>query len=145
MNDPHGGKAMTVVHMNADTGCRQITWTKELISGIAIIDEQHRALVGLANTMVNLFGTRQTELLGASLQQLLGYVDHHFATEEDLMREMGVDIIDAHIAEHDAIREHVAELADNLDSLTPEELFETLSHWIVHHIRDEATAIRGAN
>src|SRR5512135_797844 len=71
-----------------------LAWSKEFETGVDIVDRQHRELVDRINAAAPLLAASKNgkpanaaELLGA----LSDYVGVHFATEESLMREVGLD------------------------------------------------------
>lgn len=121
---------------------RNIEWTADLEIGVPIIDDQHRDLIALANTVLSAFGTRSRELVEGTVRQLLSYVQLHFDSELALMHEIGYAGAEDHARQHDAISGHVEDLWAQRDNTPPEELFSLLADWIVHHIRAEAAELR---
>ncbi len=81
-----------------------ITWTPDLSIGVEVIDEQHREVFAhVARFLSTVESGRVEELL--DLLHFLGtYVEAHFRTEEQLMRESGFPDLAAHLQEHDAFR-----------------------------------------
>ena len=78
-----------------------LTWNETLSVGHPVLDAQHRQLM---DTMSELHGTltqggaiaRAAEVLDVLLEQ----ARHHFATEEELMRESGYQGLDLHKSTH---------------------------------------------
>lgn len=78
-----------------------IRWDESLNVGVAEIDEQHRRLFALADT---LRAMREAclaphEML-AAVEEFCDYTRHHFATEERYMDAYEYAGMDAHIQEH---------------------------------------------
>ena len=81
-----------------------ITWTPELAIGVEVIDEQHRELFAHVARFLSTVDAGRIEELLDLLHFLGSYVEAHFRTEEDLMREAGYPALEAHAREHDAFR-----------------------------------------
>jgi hemerythrin len=81
-----------------------ITWTPDLAIGVEVIDEQHRELYAHVARFLSTVDCGRIEELLDLLHFLGSYVEAHFRTEEDLMREVGYPALEDHAREHDAFR-----------------------------------------
>lgn len=118
-------------------------WTRNLETGIPLIDEQHRRLVQLINLLADHFSFH-TDLPGLSgiFDEMAQYAAYHFASEEAVWHEYFAD--DAWEAEHEASHRSFIEQVGRLQAVQgdrpPEELLHEilsfLTHWLAFHILD---------
>lgn len=115
-------------------------WTSTFETGITAIDQHHRRLVDMLNTLANqVAGGASKEVLLALLDEMAAYAVEHFRMEEDLMQRHRVD--DAFDASHRhahgtfirQAREARAMVAENPDK-TAGQLVTFLTKWLVFHI-----------
>jgi hemerythrin-like metal-binding protein len=117
-----------------------IVWNETLMTGVAIIDEQHHILVD----MLNEANTRLTEnsgriVLEDIVHDLMSYAVYHFDTEEELMVENHFDPeeLKIHVREHRAFSTKVSGLQQELKQgklISREELLSFLNGWLINHI-----------
>ena len=87
-----------------------IQWGVDCYTGLPEVDRQHEELFALVNRLHDA-KTHRADLMGQVFADLSDYVRDHFALEEKLMRDAGVDA--AHLAEHLAAHaDFVASLTD---------------------------------
>jgi len=67
----------------------KITWSEKLETGIASIDEQHRQIVDLINTLQENIGRGELTLAAQTLQTLIEHKMAHCEHEEALLRHSG--------------------------------------------------------
>lgn len=114
-----------------------ITWTPDLDTGIAVIDQQHMRIVDYINTLesANIDGTK--EVVGRTLDELVDYTVSHFAFEESLQEEAGYQFCKPHRKVHELfirrINEYVGRFRAGEDIAS--ELHTLLSAWLINHIR----------
>ena len=79
-------------------------WSDDYALGLDQIDEQHRGLVETVGRIEELLDQELTESIrqefGAIYDQLISYVEIHFSTEENLLKEHKFPGFDEHRAEH---------------------------------------------
>jgi hemerythrin len=117
-----------------------LTWTDKLSVGVAIIDDDHKRLVGMIN---ELFDSMQAghgrEALGRVLDGLVQYTKMHFAREESFFARTGYPAAVAHKQEHDALTRQVMEVqrkhAAGAQAALTLEILQFLKNWLVHHIQ----------
>ena len=115
-------------------------WSDELSVGNTFIDNDHRHLIALLNTLSDAIGdgTGQ-DVLAAVLNDLIVYASEHFKREENVMLEIAYAEYPAHKEAHDKLTREVLELQKRYDSgetrLTAE-LLMFLSSWLLEHIME---------
>lgn len=112
-----------------------IEWTPALSTGVAQLDEQHKALFQWLAEL-NTAASDERTLFGAyAITRLKNYTREHFAAEEALMKAAGYPRLAQHIAEHQSFRDRLAEL--HLKSIGQDISTDTvqfLTDWMINHI-----------
>ncbi len=119
-----------------------ITWNDYFVTGIDIIDEQHRWLIGLINEAAPVLVQPYAISHNAAdqlLDQLTEYAIFHFQTEARLMAENGIDKrhSEHHLASHADFAAHVGEMRERYErtgDISGGELLNFLANWLVFHI-----------
>ena len=114
-----------------------LEWTKELDTGIASIDAQHRKLVEMVNVLHGAAGAAvcPAKEFVAGLKQ---YAAEHFHIEEGYMQCFGYPGYEAHLKEHEAFMQAVADLDASCirGEATTEAASAFLKRWLTEHIID---------
>ncbi len=119
-----------------------ITWNDYFVTGIDIIDEQHRWLIGLINeaapVLVQPYAISH-ETADRLLDRLTEYAVFHFQTEAQLMTDNGIDRrhSEHHLASHGDFAAHVGEMRERYErtgDISGGELLTFLANWLVFHI-----------
>lgn len=108
----------------------QLVWHPSYACGQAEIDGHHRALFAQINTLLAaVLGERPADEVAACIDQLIDDVGHHFAKEEQVLRQTGFAAVDAHAAQHRELLDHAAYLVERFKrhDLATGELFEFLA------------------
>lgn len=117
----------------------KIVWSEKLAIGVPLIDEQHRQIIDLINTLQE--NIERGELTRAE-QTLSALVEHkiaHCAYEETLLQKSGFPFLKPHKkAHHDYIEECRAYMQrmQQGDYILPKAL-SFIKPWMVRHIRGE--------
>jgi hemerythrin-like metal-binding protein len=115
-------------------------WREELETGVDLIDFQHRNLVNMLNNVADAvqgddFGKEL--IFEVTLDQLIEYTVHHFATEEKLMIKGDYEHIASHQKMHHALAATAVEFkkryAEGEKDIGPD-LVEFLKTWLNDHI-----------
>ncbi|MBT3348372.1 MAG: hemerythrin family protein [Thiotrichales bacterium] len=78
-----------------------IKWEPKMTVGVKVIDEHHKQLIGLINTLFDAMRSDQGEaVVGGVLQQLGEYVQYHFDYEEGLLKKYDYPQFNSHHQEH---------------------------------------------
>lgn len=113
-------------------------WLSSFETGIAVIDAQHRKLVGMLNELFDAINRGEgNNIVGKILDGMIHYTQTHFATEEKLFAKFGYPESAEHIREHDALRKQVLKLRSSLRAgrnLFAVQVAEFLKEWLRVHI-----------
>jgi len=121
----------------------RVQWGPRYEVGIEVIDGQHRHLLELINRLQDaLCAGSEIEQLVESLRELVRYTEHHFATEERLMDEVGASA-ERHRGEHQHLLEGLMRFTVRLDTASVSESSHFLQDWLFRHI-DEVDRPFGA-
>lgn len=118
-----------------------ITWTSELDTGIAVIDQQHRRIVDYINQLEHAQLRADLKLVGHVIDELVDYTISHFAFEESLQEEAGYPFLKPHQKVHELFVRRVSDYQQRFAAgeNIAEELITLLSSWLINHIkRDDA-------
>ena len=118
-----------------------LVWNPEWDTGIALIDAQHRILLGQVDVLMTAMHENDVDRHMPSLLAFLAdYVDEHFQMEEERMAATGYPGIEGHRAIHDGMRRDVASLVERFEvnsQTLNEEVLDFLMDWLVKHINGE--------
>lgn len=113
-------------------------WSDAYSVGVEEIDEQHKELVRLLNSLHQAIHEQHgSEVSRQILNELTEYTRVHFAVEESLMRISAYPDFVNHKKIHASLIQQVLELQTKLDAGTAKisfELLHFLKHWLMHHI-----------
>lgn len=116
-----------------------LQWDNSLSVGITSIDEQHKQLVSVVNSLHDAMKAgRSKEALGDILRTLIDYTKKHFATEERYFDLYRYENSESHKAEHKKLTEQVLEFQNKFNSGSISlsvELMNFLSDWLKNHIK----------
>ena len=119
-------------------------WDERFVTGIPSVDAQHRHLVDIVNRVGDLLlaeGEGTDEALQQIFKQLADYAHLHFADEERLMTELGLDIRhqDLHVQHHRQFVEQLLSMWQARSSLSQpaETVHGFLVAWLTVHILGE--------
>ncbi len=117
---------------------KDIVWSNILSIGVEEVDEDHRKLVSIFNTLNHAVGDGESpEYLAATLEELINCTVWHFSHEERLMLKYQYKDMDAHKAEHRELIETARELQQTLlrgGGAMAERDIEILERWLTEHI-----------
>ena len=106
--------------------------------GVAEIDAQHAALIGLVNRLHQAMIQREDrETLDAIIAELVEHTQQHFAYEEQLMSQHQYPEYAEHKANHDMLMQHIMGLAKQFrsgDLLLSFAVMVDLKAWATIHI-----------
>lgn len=128
-----------------------LPWSEDMVTGIAIVDQQHHGLVDLLNEIASLLahaGENPLQDIQPVLDRLLAYTATHFQTEENLMAEYRVDarVVAHHHNTHAELVDTVVDMVKRFqhgNGITGTELLSFLAGWLVFHtIGEDQTMAR---
>ena len=112
-----------------------IEWTPALSTGVALLDEHHKAIFQWLAELESATVDQRTLFGVYAITRLKHYMREHFAAEEALMKAAGYPDVAAHMAEHAEFRAKLAEL--QLKSIGQDISIDTvrfLRGWLTQHI-----------
>lgn len=119
-------------------------WQDEFSVGIELIDEQHRWLVDVTNSLHQEMSlpTLNRALVGDILDGLMTYTVNHFIVEEELFTRHDYPQRVAHKAMHDHLTKVVLGILTDFERgmEVQEAVLELLKNWLTHHILKEDRA-----
>ena len=117
-----------------------LTWNPAWETGVPQIDEQHRRLLTqFEELLVAIHENHPEERIPGLLAFLSDYVETHFSTEEEHMKETHYPGLSGHKAIHDDMRAQVNQLVARYledQSIVSEGVLVFLSDWLIGHIND---------
>lgn len=119
-----------------------VKWQDEYSVGVDEIDEQHQKLFAIYNELSSSAdGEGQKEAVSRCLEDLGGYLDYHFKSEEKFLGR-DPELVASHRSLHYGFVKRVLSMTGNLtdpEAVTFDLLF-FLSNWLVNHILNEDRA-----
>lgn len=92
--------------------------TKDLETGNAVIDSEHRELLAAVNRLTDACGKGDgITSITPAVRFLLDYVDRHFAHEEQLQKSAGYPAYEAHRAFHEDYKRKLKEIAGQIPAV----------------------------
>jgi hemerythrin len=119
---------------------RLVAWEDRYSMGISSIDEQHKKLFEMTNSLYDacLRGEETARrYFKEVIHDAVKYVQFHFTTEERLMERLKFPGLAEHKEEHTDFVRKVLEEVQNFESgknFVPNMFVRFLRDWIVHHI-----------
>ena len=114
-----------------------IDWPGTLATGHRVIDDEHRFLVGITNSLAEALEEGDgTESVRQVLCDLLDYATEHFSREELLMDRHRYPAADGHKLEHSALLDTISRMVLDFEKDRPisKDLMALLQHWLSDHI-----------
>jgi len=112
-------------------------WTDSLLVGIKTIDDQHKQLVDMVNTLHHAVEEPGQSCPAPELvARLKAYAAEHFHIEEGYMQAFAYPEFEAHMQEHQSFSDAVQTFEDNCarGSANASEVLDFLKQWLTEHI-----------
>jgi len=114
-----------------------LTWKSEYSVGVASVDDEHREMIGMINSVYAQLG-QSTDVyeIEACLEDIFVAISSHFALEERLMREADYDEYEGHKNDHEDLLDEIRDLVDEFvaDAVAGGRVLEErLSIWFSRH------------
>jgi hemerythrin len=118
-----------------------LKWLPEYSVNEAELDNDHKKLFDILNTVYeNVMNSMEVDYVLPFIDELSRYTRYHLSAEEQYMREMGFQEIDAHIAEHREFTHRIETLRTQFHGSNLEvarELIILLGEWLLRHVLKE--------
>ncbi|MBU0995586.1 MAG: bacteriohemerythrin [Proteobacteria bacterium] len=116
-----------------------ITWDDSLSVKVKEIDEQHKKLIRLINSLHEAMIQRKTkEALGTIINELMDYTTGHFLTEETYFEKFEYGERDSHKREHTGFVNKVSAFHTDFQTgkmFLSMEIMNFLKDWLIKHIK----------
>jgi hemerythrin-like metal-binding protein/PAS domain S-box-containing protein/putative nucleotidyltransferase with HDIG domain len=129
---------------NKDAQIQVFPWNQNFVTGIDIIDQQHRKLVDMLNVLALSLGNESSSVeIESLIGELYRYAEYHFQTEEAVWEEaFDHDVCyQAHKTAHGSFITELTAIHQASQvaggSNTHEELLKFLIKWLANHILDD--------
>ncbi|MCG7867730.1 MAG: bacteriohemerythrin [Candidatus Thiodiazotropha taylori] len=119
-----------------------LVWTKELETGIEVIDGQHERIVDYINKLHDARLNNDLSAIGDIIAATVDYTMSHFSFEEALIEDAGYEFVRPHKKVHELFIRRVSEFQDRFKSGEDisAELHDLLARWLFNHIRNDDAA-----
>ncbi len=118
----------------------KVTWSDNYSINVAEIDAQHQKILELVNDLHSAVESCiDKEELREKLSALVEFTDHHFSTEDRLMKKHGYPGFKGHHREHRQLIGHLKELVKAVSKgkrPTFYSDYDVSTDWALTHIRD---------
>jgi len=114
-------------------------WTRDLESGIQVIDAQHKRIIDFINELYDAREAGRVDETNRVMEGLLNYTITHFEFEEGLQEKAGYPFLKAHQRIHEIFMKKVADIRARAAAgeEVALELLTLLKGWLVSHIKSE--------
>ncbi|HVN47704.1 MAG TPA: bacteriohemerythrin [Bacteroidota bacterium] len=116
-----------------------ILWDNTFSVHIKEIDEQHKKLVNLINSLYDAMKAgKGKEVLHHILDELIDYTKNHFSKEEKMMGQYGYPTAALHKMEHDKFTKKVLTMQNDLEkgnAVLSMDVLQFLKDWLLQHIQ----------
>lgn len=114
-----------------------LQWSDYFSIKIKEMDEQHKKIISMLNSLVDLGRDKSLSAVGIIIDQLVKYTKDHFLKEEDLMKKHEYPELSAHKLLHTNLIQTVDNLKKKHSAGDPElvvDLSILLNDWLAEHI-----------
>ncbi len=117
----------------------KMVWSSELDTGINIIDEQHKRIVGYINELVELKDHPDLGKVGVVIDELVDYTISHFSFEESIMEDAGYPLLSPHKKIHALFIKKIGIIIERFKNGRDvvDDLLHLLQKWLINHIKNE--------
>ncbi|MDR1985631.1 MAG: bacteriohemerythrin [Treponema sp.] len=116
-----------------------VEWDDRYLVGIPLIDEQHKELITMTNTLYQgcLEGDAKAVYFMETIHGTVDYVKYHFSAEEKLLESVNYPDIGEHKKEHEGFIRQIFEEVKGFQGgkqFVPNDFVRYLKDWILAHI-----------
>ena len=116
-----------------------VVWENSYSLGIAIIDDQHKKLIGMINDLFQHCKEQSSAakmIFAKVFKETSDYVQTHFKDEETLLKQASYPKFDEHLSQHKSFIKEIWDVFSkfNQDKDAPINLARFLKKWLLTHI-----------
>ncbi|MDX9769782.1 MAG: bacteriohemerythrin [Tenuifilaceae bacterium] len=130
--DSRAGKART-------SGGELVGWNDSFKIGISWVDDQHKVLFGLINSLYTTYGkSKSKSKLKQVLDELLDYTVYHFGNEEEVFKKIRYEGTEKHLVQHKRFIDQIKTFREEFnagDISVALDVVHFLQDWLVTHIQ----------
>jgi len=120
---------------------QDLKWTEELSVGVEQLDEDHKKLINILNTLFTAgFAGVGDEVLEKTLNELEDYTRIHFEREEGYLEKHDYPSLEPHKFQHRKLTKELKEYTDKVrisgTSGLSADVMMFLRGWLVNHIKE---------
>jgi hemerythrin len=114
-----------------------IIWKPEYDLGIHIVDEQHRGIVTIINSLYYGMQNKHGDNILMPINGMMNeYTRIHFETEEEFLKKCSYPELEEHKEFHRELTNKLARIGkESLHNHDPKEFIDFLKEWWINHIR----------
>jgi hemerythrin len=119
-----------------------LLWTKELDTGIEVIDSQHRRIVDYINKLYDARLKKDIKAINDIIEGTVDYTMSHLSFEEALLEDAGYEFVRPHKKVHELFVRRVSEFQtrSKMGEDISEDLHNLLARWLFNHINNDDAA-----
>ncbi|OAN45680.1 hypothetical protein A6A04_07405 [Paramagnetospirillum marisnigri] len=124
--------------LGVQDGAPSLKWGEAWLTGHPVIDEDHRLLVETVNELSEaMIAGKGRDILGAILDRLADYTTRHFAREEAIWEQGGLDSLEEHRRFHRDLLAKVKSFAEDFrlgKATLSMDMMTFLRDWLMKHV-----------
>lgn len=130
-----------------ETPRRALSWTDDLTTGIASLDDEHRGMIDHYNAMIQAIDSQQdVATVRHQFQALMHYTRRHFEHEERVMRNIGYPGASAHKSEHERLLQDAEDFVRSMGHALRRDdcpaIARYFEYWLLRHTRQQDAKLR---
>ncbi|MDR0291127.1 MAG: bacteriohemerythrin [Treponema sp.] len=117
-----------------------VSWSENYVTGIKMVDDQHKELVNLTNHLYKACLTSEAAVeyvFKDAMVRMVDYVRFHFSAELELLERIHYPEYHSHKKQHDQLVKQILEAAEEYNAgrkFIPHVFVRTLKDWVFSHI-----------
>jgi hemerythrin-like metal-binding protein len=119
--------------------CIYISWSEKNDTGIKILDEQHRGIISLINSLhYSIVEKFSEDIYQPAIESILHYTSIHFQTEKLFLQKSNYPQLNEHLNLHNELIAQITSIKKCIyKESDASELLKLLKYWWLNHINVE--------
>ncbi|MBS3775453.1 MAG: hemerythrin family protein [Bacteroidales bacterium] len=122
-------------------------WSESFILNIPVIDQQHKKFFELFEKVSEVYEKKEPEELDKLITELEDYLQYHFQSEEQLMKENGYEKYEYHKKQHEFFIKRIEEMRQEygyMNHMLFDKIKTFIKKWFISHILHKDVDYRDA-